>query len=273
MSSAYTKFEANIDQSNSLLCVGLDPVLTLLPAAIQKVKDPFFAFNKAIIDATHDLVCTFKFNAAFYEARGAAGVAELKMSCDYVRKTYPHIPYFIDAKRNDIGNSNEAYIQYVFEYLQAEGVTVQPYMGGVALRPFLDRKDKVIIILCRTSNEGAGEFQDLPINGKPLYEVVTQHVVDKWNTNKNCMVVVGATYPQELARVRKIVGDMIMLVPGVGTQGGTVKDTLQAGLNSQKKGLLINASRGVIFASRDADFAEAARSAALKLRDEINSYR
>ncbi len=254
------KLDAIVEKNNSLLCVGLDPVEEKLSG------QSFFEFNKSIIDVTHDLVCAYKPNSAFYEALGDRGVKELKMTCDYLRENHPEIPIIIDAKRADIGNTNEGYAKYIFDYLQADGVTLQPYLGKEAIQPFLDKIDKGIIILCRTSNPGAGEFQDLQINGEPLYMHVAKNVVEKWNTNNNCMLVVGATYPEELKQIRNVVGNMNLLVPGIGTQGGDIEKSLQAGMTKDKKGILLSTSRTVIFAQNP-------REEALKLRDEINTYR
>jgi len=261
----------SVERANSLLCVGLDPGFTKLP---EIVKGDQFAFNKAIIDATHDLVSSYKPNPAFYEARGAEGVAMLKQTCDYIREHYPEIPIIIDAKRGDIGNTNAGYVEYIFDYLGADAVTVHPYMGAESLGKFLERGDKGIIVLCRTSNPGAGEFQDLVIDGEKLYVHVARQVVNEWNKLGNCSLVVGATYPDELKEIRGIVGpDMPILVPGVGSQGGDARAAVHAGLGAARAGLIINSSRGVVFASSGEDFAEAARAEALKLRDEINDYR
>ncbi len=267
------KLDSIQNKNNSLLCIGLDPVLEKIPGYLKEDLNPFFSFNKAIIDSTHDFVCAYKPNSAFYEALGDKGVGELKATCDYIRIMYPEIPIIIDAKRADIGNTNDGYAAYIFDYLQSDAVTLQPYLGGEAIQPFLDRKDKGIIILCRTSNPGAGEFQDLLFEGKPLYQYVAQQVVKKWNTNTNCLLVVGATYPKELAQVRKLAGDMTFLVPGIGAQGGDIEKTVHAGLNGKKKGMIINSSRGIIFAGSGKDFAKKARQEAQKLRDDINSYR
>ena len=267
------KLDAIIDHHNSLLCVGLDPDFAKLPDFLKNEPTPQFAFNKAIIDATHDLVAAYKPNSAFYEGAGAAGVEELKMTCDYIRRYYPDIPLILDAKRADIGNTNLGYAHYAFEYLGADAVTLHPYMGGEALKPFFEQKDKAVIILCRTSNPGAAEFQDLLVDGEPLYMKVAKQFAAQWNYNENCLLVVGATYPDEMKAIRAAVGDMTFLVPGVGAQGGDVEKTVRAGLNSRGMGMIINASRGVIFASDGEDFAAAARAAAQKLRDEINSYR
>lgn len=263
------KLDKIVKKNKSLLCVGLD-------TDISKIKGSQFSFNKKIIEATQDLVCSYKLNTAFYEAIGHVGIKALKDTCDFINKKYPEIPIIIDAKRGDIGNTNNGYVQFVFTYLGADAVTVHPYLGEEAIRPFLECKDKGIIILCRTSNPGAGEFQDLLTSSiqscndrdnlvKPLYKIVAENVVNKWNTNKNCLLVVGATYPNELKQVRKIVGDMTLLVPGVGAQGGDLEATLKAGLNSKKEGLIINSSRGIIFA-------ENPRQEAEKLRNEINKF-
>ena len=240
------KLDAIIKKNNSLVCVGLD--------------QGEFEFNKKIIDQTYDLVCVYKPNTAFYEARGADGVKDLKKTCDYLTQQYPEIAIIIDAKRGDIGNTNEAYAKYVFDYLGGDAVTIQPYLGLEANQPFLDRKDKGIIILCKTSNPGSGEFQD------GLWEKVATNVAKNWNKNNNCLLVVGATFPEELKKVRKIVGEMTLLVPGVGAQGGDVEKTVKAGLNLTKAGMIINSSRGIIFS-------ENPRVEAQKLRDEINKYR
>lgn len=256
------KFEVIVQKNGSLLCVGLDSDVKKLSKHLGGEKYPQLAFNKAIIDVTHDLVCAYKPNSAFYEARGAEGITELKMTCDYLQEKYPEIPIILDAKRGDIGSTNEGYVTYAFDYLGVDAITLHPYLGKEALTPFLDRKDKGCIILCRTSNPGAGEFQDLGL----LYQLVARSVANKWNTNGNCMLVVGAPYPEELSIVRRIVGDMTLLVPGIGSQGGDVEKTVKAGLNSKNSGMIINASRAIIFADDP-------RMAARQLRDKINSFR
>lgn len=260
------KLNTIVEKNNSLVCVGLDSDFSKLPESIKQLENPQFEFNKKIIDATHDLVCAYKPNSAFYEARGEQGVKELKMTFDYINNTYPEIVTILDAKRADIGNTNEGYVKYVFDYLQADAVTLQPYLGGEAIKPFLDKINKGIIILCRTSNPGAGEFQDLLIDNQPLYVHVAHQVVEQWNTNNNCLLVVGATFPEELKEVRKIAGDITFLVPGIGAQGGEVKAVVKAGLNSKKSGMIINSSRGIIFS-------ENPREETIKLRDEINKYK
>jgi orotidine-5'-phosphate decarboxylase len=266
MSLATEKLNRRIEAVNSLACVGLDAELEKLPKNFQTMEFPQFGFNKVIIDQTAEFVCAFKPNAAFYEARGEQGWHELKMTIDYINKKYPDIFTILDAKRADIGNTNNGYVKAIFDELNFDAITLHPYLGQEALKPFLDRSDKVSIILCRTSNSGAGEFQDLKISTKKLWEVVAKKVSQDWNENNNCMLVVGATYPKEMKTIRKIAKDMTFLVPGVGAQGGDVEATVKAGINSEKKGLIISSSRGIIFA---ADPAEEAK----KLRDEINQYR
>jgi len=217
-----------------------------------------FEFNKSIIDQTADLICAYKPNATFYKE------ANLQKTVSYIKKTHPEIPIILDAKRGDIGNTNEAYAREIFDNLGVDAVTVHPYLGKESLQPFLDKVDKGIIVLVRTSNPGAGEFQDLKIDGKPLYQVVAEHV-KTWNTNGNLAVVVGATYPEELKIVRGIVGDMPILVPGIGAQGGDLKATIENGLDSKGQGLIINSSRGIIFAPNP-------RKATLKLHKDIVDF-
>lgn len=256
----YQKLNAVVAKNNTLLCVGLDSDVAKIPHNLKSDTTPQFTFNRAIIDATHDLVCAYKPNSAFYEARGAQGIAELKMTCDYLRKAYPDIVVILDAKRGDIGSTNDGYVSFAFEYLGADAITLSPFLGKEALGPFLERKDKGCIILCRTSNSGAGEFQD------GLSEKIAKNVAAEWNTNNNCALVVGATYPEELAQVRGIIGDMPILLPGIGAQGADVKKAIQAGLNSQKAGLIVNASRSILFAQHP-------RAEAETVRNLINSFR
>jgi orotidine-5'-phosphate decarboxylase len=269
-----TKLKAIWDKNNSLLCVGLDPDMAKLPTHLQDSDAPYFTFNKAIIDATADIVCAYKPNSAFYEARGAAGIQELQLTCAYIHEKYPDIPIILDFKRGDIGNTNNHYASFAFDYLGADAVTIQPWQGSEAIQVFLDYKDKGIMVLDRTSNPGSGEFQDLVVNGRKLYLQVAENVRDNWNKNGNCQLVVGATFPQEMAEIRELVGNaMIFLVPGLGAQGGDAEATVKAGLNTDGTGLIINSSRAIIFASASKDFADAARQKAIETRDQINSYR
>ncbi len=268
------QLNAQIDKSNSLLCVGLDADIEKLPEQLKNVANPLFEFNKAIIDVTADLVCAFKPNSAYYEAHGSEGLVQLRDTVSYIHENYPGIPVILDAKRADIGNTNDQYVTFVFDYLGVDAVTLHPYLGREALEPFFARKDKGLIILCRTSNPGAGEFQDLPVDGEPLYRHVARQVAESWNTTGNCSLVVGATYPKELEEVRAIVGpDMPFLMPGVGAQGGDIQAAVEAGLGANNRGLIVNSARGIIFASSGDDFAQAAREVAVKTRDEINKYR
>lgn len=255
--------------------VGLDPDLAKIPASVrcQDVGETFLAFAKAIIDATKDVVGAYKPNSAFYEAHGDVGLRALRETIRYIHSVAPTVPVILDAKRADIGNTNLGYAQEAFDFLEADALTVHPYLGGEALQPFFDRKDKGVIVLCKTSNPGAGEFQDLSVDGIPLYRQVAQRVATAWNKNGNCALVVGATYPKELREVRHLVGTMPILIPGIGAQGGDVKETVLAGKDARGYGIIINSSRGIIFASAGADFAEAARRETIKLHEEINRYR
>lgn len=232
-------------------------------------------FNKAIIDATADLVCCFKPNSAFYESGGADGVRQLKLTCDYIREKHPDVPILLDYKRGDIGHTNEQYAKFAFEYLGVDAVTIQPYLGREANEAFLNYKDKGLFVLCRTSNPGASELQDLEVgSGKKLYQTVAEKVAKEWNQHGNCHLVMGAPYPEELAWARQAMGeDMVFLCPGAGTQGGDLGKTVKAGMNRQKTGVIINASREVLYASSGADFAQAARTKAMRLRNQINEYR
>ncbi len=225
-------------QPHSLLCVGLDADITRIADADQ------FAFNRRVIDQTHPYACAYKLNSAFYEARGADGWTAMAQTVAYIRQHHPQMFLICDAKRADIGSSNVAYARAVFDELGFDAVTLHPYLGGEALAPFLNRADKVSIILCRTSNPGAREIQD----HNDLWQHVARTVVNKWNANGNCMLVVGATYPDDLRTVRGIVGDMPLLVPGVGAQGADPAKAVRAGQNSHGGGLYINASRSIIFA-------------------------
>jgi orotidine-5'-phosphate decarboxylase len=268
------QLDSCVSKNNSLLCVGLDPDMAKLPPHLQDEPAPYFIFNKAIIDATADLVCAYKPNSAFYEARGAAGIEELNLTCTYIRENYPHIPIILDFKRGDIGNTNNYYAEFAFEYLDVDAVTVQPYQGRQAVQSFLDYKDKGIMVLCRTSNAGSDEFQDLLVDGRKLYLKVAENVRDNWNANGNCQVVVGATYPKELAEIRAVIGDnMVILSPGMGAQGGEAEAAVKAGLNSRGRGLIINSSRETLYASSGPAFAEAARAKAIELQEKINNSR
>ncbi len=261
-----TRYTERAQKVNSLLCVGLDPDFNKLPQVFKEKEYPQFEFNKWIIEQTAEYAAAYKPNAAFYEACGDGGMRELKMTMEYLQEKYPDIFTILDAKRGDIGNTNNGYVSSIFDWFGFDAMTLHPYMGAESLQPFLDRKDKISIILCRTSNPGAGEFQDLLIETRPLWQVVANDVNSKWNRNGNCMLVVGATYPEEMKVIRSLAPNMTFLVPGIGAQGGDLQTVMKAGLDASGKGLIIAASRSIIFAD------DAAKEAK-KLRDEINSCR
>lgn len=261
-----SKLNAAVEKNSSLVCIGLDPDLDKLPESLKSSENPLFEFSKYIVDETYESACAFKPNSAFFEAFGANGIQQLKDICDYIKQNYPDIPIILDFKRGDIGNTNAKYAQFSFDYLGADAVTLQPYAGGEALQPFFEYKNKGIIILAKTSNEGSNEFQNLPLDGKPLYEYVAEKAVKDWNKNGNVSLVAGATYPEELKKIREIAGDeMTILVPGIGAQGGDLEAMLNAGLNKQGKGLIINSSRGIIYS-------EDPKLAAEKLKSHIARF-
>lgn len=260
------KYNQRVTLADSLCCVGLDSDIRKIPEKFQGDPTPQFSFNTWLIEQTNTFVSSYKMNTAFYEARGEQGWRELYMTVRYIRDQHPDILTICDAKRGDIGTTNEGYVQAIFDTLGFDAVTLHPYMGRESLQPFLDRADKASIVLCRTSNAGAGELQDLEVNGMPLWSVVAERVTSHWNKNNNCMLVVGATYPEEMKRIREITGMMPFLVPGIGVQGGDVQATVEAGQTADGGGLLIHSARGIIFSDNPAAEAQ-------KLRDEINRYR
>jgi orotidine-5'-phosphate decarboxylase len=257
------------EKNNSLLCVGLDTDIGKIPEFLLKEDDPLFSFNKKIIDSTSDLVSAYKPNAAFYEASGVKGWEALKKTCEYIPK---EIPIIIDAKRGDIGNTARMYAKAIFEDLKGDASTVNPYLGEDSISPFLAYEDKCAFILCLTSNKGAEDFQLRKIDDKPLYELVAKKIL-QWNEKGNCGLVVGATYPEQLKRIREIVGKMPILIPGVGAQKGDVEKTIRFGTDDEGNLAIINSSRGIIYASGKEDFADAARDKAKSLRDTINLFR
>ncbi len=259
------------EQHNSLLCVGLDPDINKLPEHLKNEKYPIFEFNRVIIDATYNLVCAYKPQVAYYAGQNAE--LELRMSIEYLQDKYPDVPVILDAKRGDIGSTAAMYAKEAFEIYNADAVTVNPYMGIDTLKPFLDNAGKGVVILCRTSNPSGKELQDFSSNGKPLYLHVAELANSEWNYNNNVVLVVGATYPEELGRIRETCPDLPFLVPGIGVQGGDIEKVLQNGLRQDKAGLIINSSRGIIYADSSENFGEGVRQAALDLRDQINSYR
>ncbi|RJE70891.1 MULTISPECIES: orotidine-5'-phosphate decarboxylase [Reichenbachiella] len=254
-----------IQQKQSFLCVGLDTDINKIPVHLLELEDPIFEFNKQIVDATKDLAVAYKPNIAFYEAMGAKGWESLEKTIDYIPK---EIFTIADAKRGDIGNTSALYARAFFENMDFDSVTVAPYMGSDSVKPFLQFKDKWVILLGVTSNEGGKDFQFLEADGKPLY----QHVMatsKAWGSDQNMMYVVGATRPEYLTDIRKTIPDHFLLVPGVGAQGGDLQEVCKYGMNSQC-GLLINSTRGIIYASNGVDFAEKAREEALKLQQEMS---
>jgi len=259
------------ESNDSLAAIGLDPEIERFPRRIAAQASPIFQFNKAIIDATADLVCAYKPQFAHYAAYEAED--QLERTIEYIHRSYPGVPVILDSKRGDVGNTAERYAIEAFERYGADAVTVNPYLGGDALEPFLRFQDKGIVVVCRTSNPGARDLQDLETGGRKLYQVVAELVARRWNSRGNCLLVVGATYPRELADVREIVGDMPLLVPGVGAQGADVAQAVQNGQTASGTGLIISSSRAILYASSDDDFAPAARAAALALREQINTHR
>lgn len=263
-------------KEDKFVCVGLDSDYSKIPSKFKNI----FQFNKWVIDQLSDLICCYKINSAFYEAEGVEGLKSLKETVSYIHQKYSDIPVILDAKKGDIGNTNEGYVKAVFDDLEADAVTVHPYLGKESLQPFLERKDKGIFVLVKTSNPGASEFQDLKVSDnvhtlqevndvtvndyRPLYQVIATKIAKDWNKNGNLGVVVGATYSKELKKVREIIGDLPILIPGMGIQGGDLKATIKAGRDSQGQGMIINSSRGIIFAKDP-------RDATLKLHQEILS--
>ncbi|AIY43396.1 Orotidine 5'-phosphate decarboxylase [Collimonas arenae] len=269
------KLSAAWRTNNSLLCVGLDPDIAKFPAHLQQQPDAIYTFCKEIIDATAATACAFKPQIAYFSAMRAED--QLEAICAYLRENHPSIPIVMDAKRGDIGATAEQYAREAFERYGADAVTVSPYMGFDSVAPYLEWKDRGAIVLCRTSNAGGSDLQFLTVDGVPLYQHVARLVAEKWNTNGQCGLVVGATFPQELAQVRSIIGDMPLLVPGVGAQGGDIEATVNAGKTANGMGMMINSSRAILYAKPDHDagenFAQAAKRVAEETRDAINRFR
>lgn len=286
--SFYQRLNAAWDRSGSMLCVGLDPDVSRFPTSMRGSVAAIEDFCKAIVDATGDLVCAFKPQIAYFAAVGAE--KQLENVCEYIRAKFPDVVLILDAKRGDIGDTAALYAREAFSRYGADAVTVNPYLGTDSLEPFLATPGKGTIVLCRTSNAGSSEFQSLEVDGEPVYLRVARTAAAKWRSIGECALVVGATYPEELARVRATVGDMPILVPGIGAQGGDINAVVRTGTASprsaatsqadtpqattpaaSRRGLIINSSRAILYASDGADFATAARDAALATRTAINA--
>ncbi|NYT66318.1 orotidine-5'-phosphate decarboxylase [Alcaligenaceae bacterium] len=264
------KLEQAWTTTDSMLMLGLDPDPQRFPAELEGQPDAIYEFCRAMIDATAPYVCGIKPQIAYFSAQGAED--QLQDLCQYVRQQYPGLPVVLDAKRGDIGSTAEQYAREAFERYGADAVTVNPYMGFDSVEPYLARANKGVIVLCRTSNKGGSDLQFLETaDGTPLYLHVAGLVADQWNQNGQCALVVGATYPEEIARVRARVGDMPLLIPGIGAQGGDIPATVQAGQNSKGLGMMINSSRAILYASEGEDWRKAAAQAAMDTRDAIRA--
>ncbi len=272
------QLRARWETSNSLVCVGLDPDRARLPDAfVEDDDDALFSFCRDIVDATAEFACAFKPQIAYFAARNGGEVA-LQRLIAHVNGSFPDIPVILDAKRGDIGSTAEQYAVEAFDRYGADAVTLNPYMGRDSAEPFLQRNDRGCVFLCHTSNPGARDFQELSVSdgsggGEPLFQRIARTIATQWNTAGNCALVVGATFPEELKVIRSIVGDMPLLIPGIGAQGGDLEATVRNGKDADGGGLVINSSRGILYASQGADYAEAAGHAARSLRDRINRCR
>ena len=273
LSPALLKLEARVAGSQTLLCVGLDPEIGRLPEVHRGTSHPLFSFCREVIDATAPFACAFKANTAFFEAHGARGWEQLAMVFAYLRKSHGDHFTICDAKRADIGSTNRGYVQGIFDELGADAITLHPYLGGEALSPFLERADKASIVLCRTSNAGAGELQDMTFEGRPLWEHTANRVSKDWNTHGNCMLVVGATYPAEMSRIRAIAPAIPFLVPGIGAQGGDIAATVRAGLRPDGSGLVLSSSRAILYSEDPAQSARETRNVIEDARERLHAQR
>ncbi|MBI2028555.1 MAG: orotidine-5'-phosphate decarboxylase [Candidatus Levybacteria bacterium] len=276
------KLEIIIKKNNSLLCIGLDPDLEKIPNFLLKKKDSIFEFNIEIIKKTHDLVCAYKPNIAFYEAYGLKGLSQLKKTVEYIKYYHPEIPIILDAKRADIGNASKMYAKSAFGYWNVDAITVNPYLGFDSIEPFLEYKDKGVIILCKTSNPGAKDFQDSYVSPgihlgsglnrtpreivEPLYLNIARNVVEWDKKYKNCLMVIGATWPNDLKKIRKIAPNMYFLVPGIGAQKGEAEKAAKVGVNKDKSGIMFNVGRSIIYDPYP-------RKKASELKNIINRFR
>jgi len=261
------KFNKQAQQINSLVCVGLDSRFSRLPDRFKTEKNAQFIFNQWIIDQTAPYTSAYKINTAFYESRSQRGWEDLHMTMQYLKTNYPEMVTIADAKRADIGNTNLSYVHGLLDILGFDAITIHPYLGKESVAPFLERKDKATVVLTRTTNPGADEIQMLKVDGKvPLWQAVAQKVADDWNTDNNCMLMMAANHPEAIKKARSIDPEMTFLVPGIGYQGADVEKVMKAGLTKDGLGLIINSSRGVIFAENPA-------AAAKSLRDMVNKHR
>ncbi|MSQ22029.1 MAG: orotidine-5'-phosphate decarboxylase [Dehalococcoidia bacterium] len=268
MTTFLERLDAACEARQSLVCVGLDPDPALMP-----VED-VFSFNKAIVDVTHDLVCAYKPNLAFYEALGLDGLRALEQTIQHIRKVAPTVILIGDAKRGDVTNTAAAYAKAMFEVWDFDATTVNAYGGRDSVEPFFKYREKGVLIWCRSSNPGAGDFQDVSLSLGNATKAFYQHIASsagQWNINKNIGLVAGATYPSELGIIRKICPELPILAPGIGSQAGDLEQSVRLGVDDRGRRAMINSSRGIIYASRGRDFAEAARNATIKLRDAINA--
>ncbi len=268
--NAVEKLHSISKKNNSLVCVGLDIDPAKLPEHLLSEKNPYLQFNKEIIQATQDLVCAYKPNMAFYESLGREGMILLE---ETIKLIPDDILIILDGKRNDIGNTANHYAKSLFETLNTDAITINPYLGADSIKPFSNYTDKLSFILCRTSNPSAIDIQDYGPKDKPLYLHVAEKI-NEWNVHQNLGAVVGATYPEELKEIRHILGEKTpLLIPGIGKQGGDLESTIKHGVNSKSEMAVINSSRGIIYASNKEDYAQAAREATQQLKEAINSYR
>jgi orotidine-5'-phosphate decarboxylase len=265
------KLEAAWKQSHSLLCIGLDPDISRLPKQFSRCADAMFEFCCAIVNATAAYACAFKPQIAYFSAQGAE--SQLEQLIAYIHTHYPLLPVILDAKRGDIGSTAVQYAHEAFERYRADAVTINPYLGFDTIEPYLAYPDKGVILLCRTSNAGGATLQMLETDGRPLYQTIASYAATQWNTNGQMGLVVGATCPEEITAVRRIVGPMPLLIPGIGIQGGEIKTVVKAGCTDQGIGVLINSSRAILYAASGDGFAEAARQTAQTMRDTMNFHR
>ena len=272
-----SKLKKRWDSADSLLCVGLDPQIDRIPEVLRSKHSPYFEFCKEIVDATHEFVCAFKPQAAYFSAVGAE--KELEELISYIKNVYPEIPVILDAKRGDIGSTAALYAQEAYQRYGADAVTVNPYLGFESIEPYMNYSDKGIVVLCRTSNAGSDWLQKSETDSIPVYQRVAQQVAE-WNQAEQFILVTGATYPEELGRVRQIVGDMPLLVPGIGAQGGDIEAVLKNGLNKESTGLIISSSREILYAHEKVEHLvdisqglTASRQVAIDTMKSINKYR